>query len=189
MIRVMTPRELLRKLWADHVALTRMFVVERTARPRPLPGVAQTLARLFRNQDEIGAALAVFFGQRAGNEVAKLLRQHIALAGQVVAEALGGGASTETVTKWKANASDIASALCRLNPRWDCTAIDRMLQHHLDLLTQEVVAQIRGDYAASLQAYDASIDEILSMADALADGLAGPPPRRYGFRPLPWGLR
>jgi hypothetical protein len=76
----------MRELWEDHVVYTRNFIISAAA---GLPDTAAVAERLMRNQDEIGAAIRPYYGDAAGTQLATLLRNHIQLAGRVVAAARG----------------------------------------------------------------------------------------------------
>ncbi|HJR87932.1 MAG TPA: hypothetical protein VJ930_09800, partial [Acidimicrobiia bacterium] len=64
----------MRDLWTDHVAWTRLFIVSAVA---GLPDTEATADRLLRNQADIGAAVAGFYGDEAGEALTALLRDHI----------------------------------------------------------------------------------------------------------------
>ena len=48
----------MRGLWNDHVVWTRMYIVSAATLPADLPDTADTAARLFANQTDIGEAVA-----------------------------------------------------------------------------------------------------------------------------------
>src|SRR6185295_19224405 len=64
----------MRRLWTDHVAYTRFYLIESIA---GLPGAAKTAYRLLQNQIDIGNALKPFFGEALGDELTRLLQAHI----------------------------------------------------------------------------------------------------------------
>jgi hypothetical protein len=67
----------MRKLWEDHVTWTRLAVISLTS------GTADTnatVARLLRNQTDIGNAVKPFYGRAAGAELTRLLKEHITIA-------------------------------------------------------------------------------------------------------------
>ncbi len=77
----------LRKLWSDHVIWTREYIVAAVA-GTPDAGAAAT--RLLGNQEDIGAAVAGFYGQAAGDRLTELLKEHILIAVDLVAAAKSG---------------------------------------------------------------------------------------------------
>src|SRR5437870_481312 len=74
----------LRKLWSDHVFWTRQFIVSTLA---DLDDAKDALDRLLKNQDDLGNAIVPYYGADAGKKLAALLRDHIVIAGDVVAAA------------------------------------------------------------------------------------------------------
>jgi len=79
----------MRKLWEDHIMYTRMVVVEIVANTTN----DATVARLLRNQDDIGNAIKPYYGDAAGNKLADLLKQHELLAGGVINAAKTGNST------------------------------------------------------------------------------------------------
>jgi len=79
----------MRKLWEDHIMYTRMVVVEIVANTTN----DATVARLLRNQDDIGNAIKPYYGDGAGNKLADLLKQHELLAGGVINAAKTGNST------------------------------------------------------------------------------------------------
>ena len=54
-----------------------------------------------------------------------------------------------------------------------------MLNEHLRLTTQEVVARLQGKWAADVAAYDRIHHHALGMADALSTGIVDQFPKRF----------
>jgi hypothetical protein len=169
----------MRKLWEDHIGWTRLFIVETLG---GLPGKDATAQRLLKNQDDIGNAIKPFYGDEAGTKLAALLREHILIAADLVGAAKAGDtAKQDDATKrWFANADEIAGFLSGANPKnWPPDATKTMMHDHLKLTTEEAVAQLKGDFAASIAAYDKVHAQILHMADALADGIVAQHPQHF----------
>jgi hypothetical protein len=127
-----------------------------------------------KNQDDIGAAIKTYYGGDAGTKLATLLRDHIKIAAEVVQAARSGRKQDLEAgqKKWSGNGKEIAAFLCAANPKWSKSALEEMLQKHLDLTTGEVVARLQKDWAADIQAYDAGHEHMLMFSDLLSDGIA-----------------
>ena len=170
-------RNNMRKLWEDHVTWTRMAVVSLVAGS---PDTNATVARLLRNQTDIGNAIKPFYGRTAGAALTKELRTHILIAADLIAAAKAGDAAQVAAeqARWRANATDIATLLCRANPHWKRAALVAMLGEHLRLTTQEAVARLQGNWVADVAAYDRIHLHALHMADTLSAGIKAQFPGR-----------
>jgi hypothetical protein len=182
--RTISPKELefrndMRVLWEDHIVWTRMAIVSFAA---DLPDFPATAERLLRNQDDIGDALAPFYGQEAGDDLSALLREHILIAVDVLTAAKAGDqpALEEALARWDANAVDVATFLNSINRRnWRLGEMVAMMREHLALTTQEAVARLTGDTAADIAAYDAVHVQAMEMADMLSTGVIAQFPHRF----------
>jgi hypothetical protein len=182
--RMISPSELefrnqMRVLWEDHIVWTRMAIVSFAA---DLPDFPATADRLLRNQDEIGDALAPYYGQAAGDDLSALLREHILIAVDVLTAAKAGDqpALDEALARWDANAVEIATFFSAVNPRnWPLAEMRAMMREHLALTTQEAVARLTGDTAADIAAYDAVHVQAMAMADMLSTGVVAQFPHRF----------
>jgi len=169
----------LRKLWEDHITWTRVAIISLTT---DSPDTQAAVGRLLANQDDIGDAVAPFYGEAAGTALAGELRKHILIAADVIAAARAGdtAALAEAQARWTANADDIAALLNSVNPRfWKRDLLEAEMHRHLALTTDEVVARLQGNWDADVAAYDRVHDHILHMSDFLADGLVRQFPRRF----------
>jgi hypothetical protein len=160
----------LRKLWIDHVTWTRSYIVSAIA---GLEDQEKVLARLLRNQQDIGNAIKPYYGEEAGNKLAELLREHILLGGKVVEVAkTGNQADLDKYNKeWYRNADDIAKFLSNANPNWSDKELKELLHRHLQLVTDQVTARLKKDWDADIIAYDVGETHMIMFADVLADGI------------------
>ena len=167
-----------RVLWEDHVAWTRLFIVSAVA---DLPDTDATAARLLQNQADIGDAVAGFYGDEAGAQLEALLRDHILIAGDLIAAAKAGDNPKveDRSAAWYANADEISELLASANPAWPVDTLKDMMRGHLDQTLAEATAQLAGDYEASVTEYAHITTHILEMADTLADGIITQFPDRF----------
>jgi len=173
---VVTPRlvafhDEMRRLWEDHVTWTRLAIISLTT---GAPDTEATVGRLLRNQADIGDAIKPFYGDAAGQELTRLLREHILIAADLIAAAKAGDqtAVADAQTRWTANADEIAAFLAGANPgSWGLEEMKAMLHEHLRLTTEEALARLHGDWAADVAAYDEIHVQALGMADMLSNGI------------------
>jgi hypothetical protein len=169
----------MRKLWEDHITWTRMAIISLES---GTPDTQATVARLQRNQTDIGNAIKPYYGKAAGNALTKLLREHILIAADVIAAAKAGQQAelSHAQARWTANADQIAAALHSVNPRhWKLPAMKAEMHRHLALTTNEAVARLQGNWSADVAAYDAVHRHILHMADMLSAGIIKQFPGRF----------
>ncbi|RCX17777.1 hypothetical protein DFP94_108138 [Fontibacillus phaseoli] len=160
----------MRKLWIDHVVWTRNYIVSAV---EGLQDQKPVLARLLKNQQDIGDAIKPYYGEAAGNKLAELLREHILIAGKIVDAAKSGQqAEVEKLNKeWYRNADDIIQFLTRANPYWTVKELQPIFYHHLQLVTDAVTARIKKDWDADIRAFDEGQKHILVLADVLSKGI------------------
>jgi hypothetical protein len=169
----------MRRLWEDHVTWTRLAIISLTSGS---PDTEATVARLLKNQDDIGAAVGRFYGPAAGRELARLLREHITIAAELVTAAKAGNqaAAAAAQKRWGANADRIAAFLSRANPRaWKLGEMKRMLHEHLDLTAAEAVARLQHKWTTDVRLYDRIHGQALHMADMLSTGIVKQFPGRF----------
>jgi hypothetical protein len=171
-------RSTMRELWSDHVYWTRLYIVSAIAN---LPDLDATAGRLLQNQDDIGEAIAAYYGAEAGDGLAALLREHILIAADLVDAAIDGddAAMTTESERWYVNADEIADFLAAANPAWPQADMRDMMRMHLDQTVAEVTARLTGDWAGDIAAFDVIEQHILEMADALSSGIVAQFPERF----------
>jgi len=168
----------MRKLWEDHVTWTRLAIISLTT---DSPDTKATVARLLRNQDDIGDAIKPYYGKKAGAALTRLLRTHITEAVPVLTAAQSGDqAGLEVaIAAWKANARDIADFLAAANPHWSKAEMRMMVATHIDQTVAYAAAQLQGQYARSIRIYGHAEHHMLEMADMLSNGIIARFPGKF----------
>jgi hypothetical protein len=166
----MTLHQDMRRLWSDHVVWTRQYIVAAVAND---PSASNALTRLMRNQEDIGNAIKPYYGDAAGAKLTDLLKQHISIAGELVAAAKAGDAAKQADAdrRWHDNAKDIAGFLAGANPNWSRDALVSMLNEHLAITTKEAVDRLQKNWSDDVPNFDKIFDQAMHMADALSDGI------------------
>ncbi|MCR2803981.1 glycosyltransferase [Paenibacillus soyae] len=168
----------LTKLWMDHAVWTKTYITSALA---DLQDQQDVLTRLLKNQQDIGDAIKPYYGDAAGNKLAELLKEHIAIAGQVVAAAEAGNQAAFNAAnkEWHRNADDIAKFLSGANPNWAMKDLQNMLYIHLQLLTEQTQARLAKDWKKEIEAYDKGVDHLIMLADVLTQGIVKQFPEKF----------
>jgi|SRR5438552_12334516 len=171
----------MRKLWSDHVIWTRQYIVSAIA---DLPDANAAAGRLLKNQEHIGNAIVPFYGAGAGTALTNLLKQHIMIAVDLVAAAKTNNQAkfAEEDRKWTKNAEEIATFLSGANPNWPKADLVDLLGQHLSLTKAEAVARLTKKWDDDVKAFDDIFTEILTVADALSDGIVKQFPNKFQTR-------
>jgi len=168
----------MRRLWADHVIWTREYVVAAVA---GTPDAQAAAGRLLKNQEDIGNAVVPFYGEEAGAGLTDLLKQHILIAVDLIEAAKSGDQDrfAEHDAAWDRNAHEIAAFLSGANPHWPEKDVYDLLNLHLSLTKNEAVARLEQNWDDDVAAFDEIFTEILTVADALSDGLVKQFPEKF----------
>ncbi|MBD7967198.1 acetylglutamate kinase [Paenibacillus sp. Sa2BVA9] len=160
----------LRALWEQHVYWTRLTV---NSIVDGLPDVNATTERLLRNPDDFAEVLASVYGIAIANEFARLLREHLTIAAELVGDLKSGNseAAADAQRRWYANADSIADFLGRINPYWSQMEWQHMMYEHLGLLSDEVSTRIAKDYVKNVALNDQIETQALGMADMMTSGI------------------
>ena len=186
--QAMALKQGMRKLWTDHVVWTREYII---AAVGDQPDAQAAAARLMKNQDDIGQAVAIVYGAPAGEQLTSLLKDHITIAVELINAAKAGNkaAQQQADTKWHQNATQIADFLSKANPNWPRATLVDVMNKHLSTTTDEVVARLTKNWEAYVRAFDAVYDHILQMADALSDGIIKQFPEKFSGTAGTTGVR
>jgi hypothetical protein len=169
----------MRALWEAHGTWTERAIVDFVG---GLPDTNLVVARLLRNQADIGNAVKPFYGAAAGNKLTALLKAHINAAVGVLKAAKTGNAQSVAGAKaaFFANGNQVAAFLHAANPKhWALPAMRTMMRVHLNQVIALAVDQLDGRYAAAIRLYGVYIDHILDMADMLSTGIMQQFPARF----------
>ncbi len=174
-----TLKQDLRKLWTDHVVWTRDYII---AAVGDQPDAQAAANRLMKNQEDIGNAVARYYGDAAGQRLTALLKQHISIAVDLIKAAKAGDKSgqQQADSKWQQNGVEIADFLSKANPNWPKATLVDLMKKHLSTTTNEVVARLNKNWEEDVRAFDAVYDHVLKMSDALADGIVKQFPEQFG---------
>ena len=169
----------MRALWETHGTWTERAIVDFVG---GLPDTNLVVARLLRNQADIGNAVKPYYGAAGAHQLTALLKAHINAAVGVLKAAKTGNAQSVAKAKaaFFANGNQVAAFLHAANPKhWGLPAMRTMMRVHLNQVIALAVDQLDGHYAAAIRLYGVYIDHILDMADMLSTGIIQQFPSRF----------
>jgi hypothetical protein len=137
------------RLWTDHVVWMREYIVAAVDDRIDRPEVA---ARLLRTPSDLGRAIEKAQGRKEGRRVAKLLRQHIIMA------------------------IDLIDAVCaeeqqrfrEIEAVWDSSDEDEPWHQHIPLIKRLLTARLEENFDCDVEAFD----ELLTLASDLGERYA-----------------
>lgn len=170
----------MRTLWHQHMEWTFITVDAFFHDP---DAVDAYMDRLLQNQQDIGDAIATYYGDDAGKKLAALLTEHIQDAVPVLeaAKADDSAALQKATDTWYANAKEIGAFLASANPdNWPASATESMMKDHITQTIDYSVALLKGDYAGAVEAYSTAEKHMaIEMADTLTNGIVAQFPDRF----------
>ena len=88
---------------------------------------------MLKNQEDIGNAVAEYYGKEAGDKLTNMLNEHILIAVDLIEAAKSHDDSKfqEADRKWDRNAEEIAECLSMANPNWPKATLVDMMKMHL----------------------------------------------------------
>ncbi|MHC1682179.1 MAG: glycosyltransferase [Clostridiaceae bacterium] len=160
-----------RMLWGEHIFWTRNYIVSKLS---SLDDKDKVLERLLKNQEDIGNSFIEFYGEEVGENITKLLTEHITIADKVVDAAKNG--NNDELKKyneqWHKNADEIVDYLSKINPNYDKNTLKELFYKHLSLLTDAVVARLGKNYDDEISAFDQGEEHIFILSDVISSGIA-----------------
>jgi hypothetical protein len=168
----------MRKLWTEHVVWTRVYLMEAVG---DQPGAPAAGNRLMKNQEDIGNAVATYYGAEAGMQLTTLLKEHISIAVDIIKAAKSSDKAGQKAgdDRWRQNADQIATFLSKANPHLPKATLLDLMNEHLRTTTDEVVARLTKNWDLDVRAFDQVYDHILKMSDAIADGVVKQFPEKF----------
>jgi len=168
----------MRKLWADHVVWTRLYII---AAVGDQPDAQPAAERLLKNQEQIGQAIVPYYGPEAGGALAQLLKEHILIAVDLVqaAKAHNQASVQDADRRWHANAADIATFLSGANPHWPRDSVLAMMNEHLALTTREAMDRLNRNWSDDVVTFDSIFNQAMMMADTLSNGIVAQFPNQF----------
>jgi hypothetical protein len=160
----------MQRLWADHAMWARQYII---AAVDERPEAPEAAARWLRVGDDIGRELEQHYPRRTARRVAKLLRQHVMVAVDLIdaARNVDKVKCMDIDDVWWNNGEDLVDELCARNEAWSRAELlaqwDAMRQQTKDVLA----ARLEQNFDKDVDAFDQMLTTTTNFADTIADGI------------------
>jgi len=160
----------MRHLWMDHVVWSRNVTMSVFS---DLKGRGAYEDRLVKNAADMRDLISPYLGAEHAAYFENLYVLHMTLASQVFdAYKSGNETLVRSVTyDWYANADEIASFLCKINPRWDYAEMQALWRTHNDTVMDEMLDYKEANHEGDVMCYDAAQDHAFVLADYISGGI------------------
>lgn len=171
-------KQSMRRLWSDHVFWTREYILTVLNDNPQLPA---TTERLLKNQEDLGKSIAPYYGEKAGIQLAQLLKEHILIAADLITAVKSGDKIkiAEIDKKWHLNAIEIAQFLSKINSSWSRKNLIEMLNDHLALTRYEMTSYLEKHWQENIHNFDSIFKQALVMADEFTAGIIKQFPQKF----------
>ncbi len=158
------------KIWSDQVVWTCAYSKSIFSN---LPDSKANFARLIKNQELLGYAIAPYYGPQAGQEFTRLCKEHVHIASQVIQAAHDRDTKKfkEAVDQWHNNSEALALFLHKLNHHWSQEHMVKLFNTYLALLANEFQAHLAKNWTDETTCFDKVIDQAHAIAQTMAEGL------------------
>lgn len=153
-----------RYAWEEHLWWTRNAMISIMNK---LGDVQAVVARLMKNQEDIGNLLRPYYAEQEVDTLVNLLKQHVTIAGNIFTEPT----NLTYQQSWQINGDEIVYQLARMNPNcWITTSMAPLWKGHMEATINEAVSRTTGDWEADISYANMNHDHIVEWADRLSTG-------------------
>ncbi|GHJ46029.1 hypothetical protein Cs7R123_33710 [Catellatospora sp. TT07R-123] len=168
--------------WSDSARYTREYYVAALLGGAH-PGAAQAAAAsLMKNQKDIGAVFAKYYGTGTGDQISDILSQQVAIAADLVPAAGAGDKAklADATARWQQSHAELAKVLSTANPdHFPYEQTRQLLDRNLALLTTAVTSFAGGDYAQSIAGNEAYYQDVQNLVGYFGNGIVAEFPEQF----------
>ena len=160
----------MREEWSQHGFWGTLYLVSLYY---ALPNQEEVQKRLLQTAGDIAGVFGKFYSKAMENQLKTLLTEHIDIADKLMKALQDNNEqeAAETESAWRQNADQIAAMLSGANPNYNYEELQRSFNMHLDLMKQQMMADINHNYEEFVKATDENAEHLLKMADMLTEGI------------------
>ena len=169
--------EAVEHLWCKTVDYTRNAIISILGSLEDIDAVA---AKLMKLQEDIGNAVAPYYGEEAADAVTALLKQHVTKVVDIVKNIKDAKSTEAFESELQANVDAIATFLDSADPEnWPKDVVLSLLKKHIECTLKLARARFAKDWPADFVAYEECKANIEKLAYAMAGGILNKFPEQF----------
>lgn len=163
--------------WCKTVDYTRNAIISILG---GLGDIDALVTRLMSLQEDIGNAVAPYYGNDAADTVTNVLKQHVTLLVDIVKNIKDGKSTEELEKSLQTNIDAIATFLDSADPdNWPKDVVLGLLKKHVECTLAEARTRFAKDWPADFAAYEECKANIEKLAYAMAGGIVNKFPEMF----------
>lgn len=166
------------RLWIDNVYWTRQSILCLTDR---LPGAEETIYRLMKNQEDMGAIFTKYYGKKHGDEFCELISSNTSNVVSIIRSTNNRNTleSEKEKKRMLNNITAITNYLSHINPYWNNDDLNKLISMQAVLMNSQIEYRMSQNYDADIKNVDKTLSEAFALANFLADGIILQFPERF----------
>lgn len=169
----------LRKLWAEHAFWMRQYVISYV---NGASDVNETTRRLLKNQEQVGRALGLWYGENNGKKIGDLMTSQLVAFGDMLngMRTKDKNASIIAEKKWNDATEQLVDFLVGLNPKWGRVELSQHFKRYNEMITNMVIHRVRKKHNDEIGSFDKAYHHSMNdIADVITKGIVKQHPEQF----------
>jgi hypothetical protein len=168
-----------RKLWAEHSFWTREYIVAYLNGTKDVNDVTR---RLLKNQEQIGRALGMWYGEKNGLKVSDLLKNQLISFGDMLNDMVNKDRQKSIISekKWTENTEKLVDFLVSLNKSWGRVELGQHFKQYNEAITGIAGNRLKKNHQEEIKSFDKAYTlAMYDVADVLTKGIVNQYPEKF----------
>lgn len=173
----------LRKLWAEQAFWLRQYVISYL---NGSSDINDTTKRLLKNQEQIGRALGLWYGEKNGKKIGELMTAQLIAFGDLLnsMRTKDKNASVVAEKKWHDATEQLVNFLISLNPKFGRVELSQHFKQYNEMITNMAIHRFRKKHSDEIGSFDKAYTHAMNdIADVLTKGIVNHYPEQFDKAP------
>lgn len=169
----------MRKLWADNTFWMRNYMISYMNNSSDLKDVTR---RLLKNQDQIGRSVGLWYTEKVGQNVSKLLQENLISYGNLLKEMMdkNKNAAMGAEKKWDDDTEKFVKYLSSLNKEWDQSVLSEHFKKYNQMNITQAMNKFKRKHVEEIESFDKAYSHAMyDLADYITNGIVKQNPDKF----------